>query len=477
MRVLSSSVDVAMTDSESSSIYSKHIRSYNTHYIDGKWISSCNENKNTIDVIDSNYGKAVATVPAGTEDDALEAIAAAKKALPKWSQETTPQERIKYVKAFLERFQADHRVEEIVDRLSVELGCTKSFGRGVQFGSAVSQVSCILKYLDKDDSNYIPHFEWEEAAGTCTVVKEAVGVVGCITPWNYPLFLTAVKVIPALLAGCTVVLKPSEVTPLVAYSFTEAMEEAGFPKGVFNMVMGDGKACGEVLARHPDVDLVSFTGSTRVGQILTQVAANSGTMKPIRTELGGKSAAVLLEDANFESAVPGFVKQLIYNTGQTCNALSRMLAPRSHYEEILKIAAKTMEKEVVGCSLTNPDATLGPLASEVQYNAVRSAIENGISEGARLVTGGLDAPAGTETSGGFFVRPTVFADVTNDMSIAQKEIFGPVLCVIPYDTEEEAIEIANDTTYGLNNAVASADLKRALKVASRLQSGVVSRLQ
>lgn len=454
--------------------YSKHIRSYDNHYINGIWTSPANQNTGTIDVIDSNSGRVVATVPRGTEDDTLEAIKAAKNALPSWSRDTTPKERLEFIRVFLEHFQSNHRVDEIADRLAVELGCPKAFAKNVQTMALVYHTQTLIDLLDDDDSRGSDaSFKWEYSAGSCTVVKEAVGVVGAITPWNYPLNQIALKVIPALVAGCTVVLKPSEETPLVAYSFAEAIDAAGLPKGVFNMVIGAGPDCGEILARHPDVDLVSFTGSTRAGNILTTVAANSETLKPLRTELGGKSATVLLDDADFEKVVPGFVRQLTSNTGQSCNALSRMLVPRKSCDAVLEIAAKTMNKEIVGCSVTNPEATLGPLVSKTQYDRVRSYIETGIREGATVVTGGLEKPKGTETSDGYFVQPTLFADVTNDMTIAQEEIFGPVLCVIPYDTEEEAIEIANDTPYGLNNAVASGDLKRALGVASKLESGTV----
>ncbi len=455
-------------------VYSS-IRSYDSHYINGKWASPSKAG-GTIKVTDSNTGKAVATIPAGTEEDTIKAIEAAKNALPGWSKDTTPRERWDYINAFLERFVSDDRVNEIVNRLVVELGCTKAFARNVQHIAPHYHTKTILDLLDNTGDSTDGNFEWEHSAGSCTVVKEPIGVVGAITPWNYPLHQIALKVIPALLAGCTVVLKPSEVTPLCVYSFAEAMDEAGLPSGVFNMVMGRGPDCGEVLARHPDVALVSFTGSTRAGKRLTKVAADSGTMKAVRTELGGKSASVLLEDADFERVIPPFVKQLTGNTGQSCNALSRMLVPRDRCDEVCEIVSKTMDKEIVGWS-TDPNATIGPLVSETQYNAVRSYIERGISEGARLVTGGPEAPEGTKDSGGYFVKPTLFADVTNDMTIAQEEIFGPVLCVIPYDTEDEAIKLANDTPYGLNNAVASGDLKRALKVASKLESGCVSRVE
>jgi len=268
------------------------------------------------------------------------------------------------------------------------------------------------------------------------------------------------------------------VTPLVAYSIAEAFHEAHLPPGVFNMIMGEGKECGEVLARHPDVALVSFTGSTRAGQILTKVAAESGTMKPIKTELGGKSAALLLEDANYEVVVPIFVKQLMANTGQSCNALSRMVVPVKDHDKVVQLAAHTMSKEIVGDSRLNKQATMGPLISKKQYEHVMQLITQGIEDDhATLVYGGNEATpiglAGQQCRDGYFVQPTLFSNVTSSMTVAQTEIFGPVLCILKYHTLEEGIEITNDTPYGLNNAVASRDTKKAIQVASKLQSGMV----
>lgn len=448
---------------------SHHIRSYKSHYINGKWTPS--SETRTIDVIDPSNGRVVATVPSGTMEDTLKAIEAAKQAKDGWGRETTPRERLDHIRLFLEAYRSDHRLDEIVDRLSVELGCTRAFANDVQAMNPAHHTQTLLDLLDPDESaGAPPAFAWEEAAGRSTVVREAVGVVGAITPWNYPLNQIALKVIPALVAGCTVVLKPSEVTPLVAYSFAEALEEAGLPDGVFNMVMGTGPECGRVLAEDPRVDVVSFTGSTNTGRVLAE--AMSGTAKALRTELGGKSAAVLLDDADLPRVVPEFVKQLTRNTGQSCNALSRILVPREHQDEVLDIARRTMLGEVVGPSSTE-GSTLGPLVSEVQYDRVRSYISRGISEGATLVTGGLERPKGTEDSAGYFVAPTLFGNVEGTMTIAQEEIFGPVLCVIPYDTEDEAIAVANGTPYGLNSAVASRDTKRALDVAARLDAGMV----
>ena len=448
------------SETRNSDDYSHHIRSYNSHYIDGKWTDP-SEN-GTIDVVDPNHGRVVATVPRGTRDEALAAIGAARRSKRGWSHGTSPRERLDHIRLFLERFRSPGRVDEIVDRLAVELGCTRAFARNVQAMAPIYHTQTLLDLLDGGA------FAWEEAAGRCTVAREAVGVVGAITPWNYPLNQITLKVIPALVAGCTVVLKPSEVTPLVAYSFAEALEEAGLPDGVFNMVVGRGPECGQVLAEHPGVDLVSFTGSTAAGKVLAGAA--SETMKTLRTELGGKSAALLLDDADLERVVPAFVKQLTSNTGQSCNALSRMIVPREHQETVLAIAARTMREEVVGDS-SNEGTTLGPLVSEAQHDRVVSYIRRGIAEGATLVAGGPEPPDGLGE--GYFVSPTLFGDVTGGMSIAQEEIFGPVLCVLPYDTEEEAIDTANGTPYGLNSAVASRDTKRALGVAGRLESGMV----
>lgn len=300
------------------------------------------------------------------------------------------------------------------------------------------------------------------------VVKEPIGVVGCITPWNYPLNQIAAKICPAMLVGCTVVLKPSEVTPINAYLLAEAIHEAGVPKGVFNMVNGTGMGVGETLASHPDVDMISFTGSTRAGKRITELAAQ--TLKVVRTELGGKSAALMLDDADLPKLMPEFIGQLMNNSGQSCNALSRMLVPKSRYEEAVSIAKKVAEGTTVGRP-ADPKAAIGPLVSQAQWERVQSYLKKGIDEGARCVAGGPGKPAGLED--GYYVKPTIFADVNNKMTIAQEEIFGPVLSIIPYETEKEGIEIANDTVYGLNNAVGSENPDRALAVARQLRSGTV----
>jgi acyl-CoA reductase-like NAD-dependent aldehyde dehydrogenase len=299
-------------------------------------------------------------------------------------------------------------------------------------------------------------------------VKEPIGVVGCITPWNYPLNQICTKIAPAMIVGCTVVLKPSSVTPINAILLAECIDEAGIPPGVFNLVNGRGGAVGEFLATHPEVDMVHVTGSTRVGQRLTVLSAD--TLKSVRTELGGKSAALMLEDGDFKKVLPQFVSQAMQNSGQSCNALSRLLLPRSRYEEGIKVAQGVAEA-MAPSRPDEPKAVNGPLVSQSQWNSVQGYINKGIEEGARLVTGGPGKPPGLED--GYFAKNTVFADVNNKMTIAQEEIFGPVLSIIPYDTEQEAIDIVNDTIYGLNNAVGSANSEHAVAVARQLRSGCV----
>lgn len=432
------------------------VRNFANQYINGQWVPSTNAPK-TLDVIDSNTAAVIATVPDGSKEDAEKAIAAARAAFRGWS--TTPlATRKECVAKFLEAHKS--RGPETILWLTKELGCNVTFAENVQSNFLVWHGGVLMAAID--------NFKWAEAAGNSTVVKEPIGVVGAITPWNYPLNQIALKVLPALLAGCTVVLKPSEVTPVCAYLVAEAMHEAGFPPGVFNMVIGTGPTVGEVLASHQEVDIVSFTGSTRAGKQICMAAAN--TLKSVRTELGGKSAAILLDDADLEEVMPTFIDQLMANSGQSCNALGRMLVPRARYEEAVVIAKGIAEKTVVGRS-DDRKATIGPLVSQVQWERVQDLIKKGVEEGGRVVTGGPGKPDGL--ADGYFVKPTIFADVNNKMTIAQEEIFGPVLSMIPYDTEKEAIDIANDTIYGLNNAVASKSVKRCIEVGSQLRSGMV----
>jgi betaine-aldehyde dehydrogenase len=349
---------------------------------------------------------------------------------------------------------------EISQLIAREVGTPVNVSTIIQVGLPIMTFASMAELVGQ-----VP---WEETVGNSTVVREPVGVVGAITPWNYPLHQIAAKVAPALAAGCTVVLKPSEVAPLNAFVLAEVMHEIGLPPGVFNLVSGTGSDVGEAVARHREVDIVSFTGSTRAGKRVAELAA--ATVKRVTLELGGKSATVILPDADFDRAVPAGVTMCFLNSGQTCNALTRMLVPRDRLRETEEIAVRTAESYTLGNPLDNT-TRIGPLVSAAQRERVRAYIQNGIDEGAKLVIGGVDPPEGLEK--GFFVRPTVFSEVRRDMTIAQEEIFGPVLSILPYDTEDEAIEIANDSVYGLAGAVWAADAARATGVARRIRTGQV----
>eukprot|EP00940_MAST-03C_sp_MAST-3C-sp2_P000769 g769.t1 len=433
---------------------------YDKQYINGAWVAS--ESKETLPVIDSNTGKIFARVVNGTSSDTERAINAAYEAFDTWSQ-TDLEFRKQCLKRILKEY--TKRIPDVSEALQRELGAPKPLADSFQSMTFAMHVQTTLAISDS--------FEWTENMGKSIVVKEPVGVVGCITPWNWPLNQIGAKIAPALLAGCTVVLKPSEVTPINACIVAEAIHAANLPPGVFNMVNGEGRRVGELLATHPRVDMISFTGSTPVGRSLHALGAK--TVKRVRTELGGKSASVILDDATPKQIVM-MATNVIGNTGQSCNALSRLLAPRSRLEEIVEIAKVAFEsvKIVVGTDTSAEMGAIGPLASKQQFEKVRAYIQCGIEEGATLVTGGLDFPDDpTLPESGFFVRPTIFKDVRNDMRIAREEIFGPVLCIIAYDDLDEAVRIANDTIYGLNNAVASGDQERAMRVARRLRSGQV----
>jgi acyl-CoA reductase-like NAD-dependent aldehyde dehydrogenase len=423
-------------------------------YIDGSWVAPAGTD--TLEVIDSTTEEVFATIPAGVPDDIDRAVAAAKAAFEAWSQEPAP-ERAKLLLRVAEELEA--RRDEIADVITHEVGMPKGQSAAIQVGTGISAFSAA--------SELASTFEFEDTSNGHTVVREPIGVVGCITPWNYPLNQIGAKVAYALAAGCTVVLKPSEVAPVNAFILAEIMDDIGFPPGVFNLVTGVGPVVGEALAAHPDVDMISFTGSTRAGRRVSELASPS--IKKVALELGGKSPNVLLDDADFESAVAAGVGAAYANSGQTCSALTRMIVPRSRLAEVEQLARETAESYTVGDPFAD-GTRLGPLISSIQRDRVRGYIEKGIEEGAVLVTGGPDAPDGLET--GYFVKPTVFSNVTQDMTIAQEEIFGPVLSIIPYDTEEEAIEIANDTVYGLAAGVSGSD-ERARRVARRLRAGQV----
>ncbi len=425
-------------------------------YINGAWTEPAGSG--TLPVVNSATGEVMGSVPEGTAEDVERAVKAAAAAFPSWAA-TAPEERAKLLTRVQEELTA--RTEQIADLIAREVGMPRTLSKLVQAGLPIMTFAITAQQLTE--------LRWEEQIGNSLVVREPAGVVGAITPWNYPLHQIALKVAPALAAGCTVVLKPSEVAPLNAFVLAEVLHEVGLPAGVFNLVTGVGPVVGEALASHPQVDMVSFTGSTRAGKRVMQLAAE--TVKRVALELGGKSPNVILPDADLQKAVPAGVQDCYLNSGQTCSALTRMIVPRSRLAEVEDLAVKAAESFTPGDPF---DATtrLGPLVSEAQRSRVRSYIEQGVAEGAKLLTGGVEAPEGLDR--GFFVRPTVFSEVRPDMTIAKEEIFGPVLAILPYDTEEEALAIANDTTYGLAGGVWSADPAHAEAFARRLRTGQVS---
>jgi len=424
-------------------------------YIGGAWVPS--SGTGTIDVIDSTTEAVIGTVPEGTTDDVDLAVAAAKAAFPAWSA-LAVEERTAYLTKVAEALGA--QMDSIADLITHEVGMPKTLSSLVQVGLPLNSFATAAQVA--------ADFTWEQTVGNSLIVREPIGVVGCITPWNYPLHQIAAKVAPALAAGCTVVVKPSEVAPLNAFVLADIMDAAGVPAGVFNLVTGFGPVVGEAIAGHADVDMVSFTGSTRAGKRVTEVAA--GTVKRVALELGGKSANVILADADLAKAVPDGVGKCYLNSGQTCSALTRMLVPRDKLAEVEALARTAAESFTPGDPFDGA-TRLGPLVSAAQRDRVRNYIDKGIGEGATLITGGVESPEGLDT--GFFVSPTVFSDVTRDMTIAREEIFGPVLVIMPYDSEEEAVEIANDTDYGLAGGVWAGDAEHAKAVARRLRTGQV----
>jgi acyl-CoA reductase-like NAD-dependent aldehyde dehydrogenase len=424
-------------------------------FIGGEWVEP--QGEETIEVINSTTEEAMGTIPACTPADADRAVAAAREAFDSWSQ-TSREERAGYLGAIAAGL--GERSEEIAATIAQELGMPLTLSKIIQAGLPIAQFAAM--------PNLMEEVRWEEEIGNSRVLREPVGVLGAITPWNYPLNQIAAKVAPALAAGCTVVLKPSEVVPLNAFILAEVIEAAGLPAGVFNLVTGTGPVVGEAIAGHPGVDMVSFTGSTRAGRRVSELA--SATVKPVAMELGGKSPNVILDDTDLSKAVPDGVGKCYLNSGQTCSALTRMLVPREKLAEAEQIAAQAAESFTPGDPFED-STRLGPLVSEVQRERVRGYIEKGEAEGAKLVTGGAAAPDGLEK--GYFVRPTVFSEVTPEMTIAQEEIFGPVLSIQPYDGEDDAVRIANDTVYGLAGGVWSADQDRAISVAKRLRTGQI----
>jgi aldehyde dehydrogenase (NAD+) len=425
-------------------------------YIDGQWIDPVQSND--LDVENPASEELVATISLGAEADVNHAVAAARRAFPRYSQMPVD-ERISLMEKLLQIYV--DRYDEMAVAISIEMGAPISFATAAQADTGRGHINAALEALKQ--------FEFERQVGNTRIVKEAIGVCGFITPWNWPINQISCKVAPALATGCTMVLKPSEIAPISGYLFTEMMDQAGFPAGVYNMVNGDGPNVGAVIAGHSEVDMVSFTGSTRAGILVAKAAAD--TVKRVTQELGGKSPNIIFEDADLESAVTAGVNHMMGNTGQSCNAPSRMLVHSSVYDKAVAIAKEAAGNVAVD-QPTKEGQHLGPLSSRVQFDKVQGLIEKGIEEGATLVAGGPGKPKGLET--GYFVRPTVFADVTNEMTIAQEEIFGPVLSMIPFETEEQAIQIANDTPYGLSAYFSPTSEERAARVASQLRAGMVS---
>jgi acyl-CoA reductase-like NAD-dependent aldehyde dehydrogenase len=425
-------------------------------FIGGEWVDPAGDG--TIDVLNPATEDVIGRIPEGTPEDADSAVRAARAAFDSWSQ-TSPYERAKYCEAIGAALA--ERGDELAALITTELGMPVGLSRMIQAGLPSLTFSSIPELVEQ--------VEWEEEVGNSLIVREAAGVVAAITPWNYPLHQIANKVAPAIAAGCTVVLKPSEVVPLNAFVLAEICESVGLPAGVFNLVTGTGPVVGEAIVSHPETDMVSFTGSTRAGKRVSELAAQA--VKPVSLELGGKSPNVILDDADLEQAVTDGVAKCFLNSGQTCSALTRMLVPRDKVEQAEKIAAVVAEGAFTPGDPFADGSALGPLVSETQRERVRGYIEKGVEEGARLVTGGAEPPEGLDE--GYFVRPTVFSDVTTEMTIAQEEIFGPVLAIMPYDDEDDAIRIANDTIYGLAGGVWSEDEERAKRVAARIRTGQV----
>ncbi len=424
-------------------------------YIDGQWVDPATPR--TLEVIDPAHEEPFARISLGSAADVDKAVVAARRAFESFSR-TSKAERLALMQKIVEIYQK--RYGEFVEAISREMGAPLGLSKAAQAAMGVAHFTQAMKVLNE--------FEFVTVKGSTAITYEPVGVVGMITPWNWPINQIACKVAPALAAGCTMVLKPSEIAPLNGMLLAEVMHEAGVPAGVFNLVNGDGPTVGEAMSRHPGIDMMSFTGSTRAGIAVAKAAAD--TVKRVAQELGGKSPNIILPDADLAKAVSGGVISMFTNSGQSCNAPSRMLVPRSKHDEAAAIAKATAEKVKVGDPFAD-GTQIGPVVSEVQYNKIQGLIQKGIAEGATLVCGGPGRPEGLNR--GYYVRPTVFANVTNDMTIAREEIFGPVLCILPYDSEEDALRIANDTAYGLSSYVQSGDIAHAQRVAAQIRAGNV----
>ena len=426
-------------------------------YIDGQWVQP--STPNNFEVIDPSTEEVCAIISLGSESDTNLAVEAAKKSFSAWWN-TSKEKKLELLNNLLNIYQK--RSSDMAQAISLEMGAPKDWSINEQSQSGEDHIKTFINqfqnfefenYLDEEKGNYISY--------------EPIGVCALITPWNWPINQIALKVLPALAAGCTMILKPSEIAPLSAMLFAEMIHEAGFPKGVFNLINGDGPGVGTQLSSHPDIDMVSFTGSTRAGKLITKNAAD--TIKRVSLELGGKGANIVFADAD-EKAVRRGVRRVFNNSGQSCNAPTRLLVEKSIYERAVKEAIEVAEKTDV--DIANKEGRhIGPVVSKVQYDKIQNLIHEGIKEGAKLVAGGPDRPA--HLNKGYFVKPTVFADVNNEMTIAKEEIFGPVVSIIPFSTEEEAIKISNDTAYGLTNYIQTKDTNKAQRVARQLRSGMV----
>jgi aldehyde dehydrogenase (NAD+) len=424
-------------------------------YIDGQWVDPVESRD--FKVLNPATEEPVAVISLGSGPDVDKAVAAAKWAFESFS-ETTIEQRVALLQQIIQIYQAKSR--EMAEAISLEMGAPSSLASKAQVPAGLAHFS--------QAANVLREFQFEELKGSTLMRKEPIGVCGLITPWNWPMNQIACKVAPALAAGCTMVLKPSEMAPLSAYLFAQILHEAGVPPGVFNLVNGEGPTVGSAIASHPDVAMVSFTGSTRGGIAVALAAAP--TVKRVTQELGGKSAHIILDDADLDAAVREGVQTCFRNSGQSCNAPTRMLIPKSRVQEAIKVA-KTAAEETKSGDPSEESTTIGPLSSKAQFEKVQAMIGKGIEEGAELIAGGLGRPNGMTK--GYFVKPTVFAAVRNDMTIAREEIFGPVLCLIPYQSEDEAVQIANDSPYGLSGFVTSGNVERARRVAKRIRAGNV----
>lgn len=424
-------------------------------YVNGQWVDP--EVANPVDVINPATEEPCGQISLGSAADVDKAVAAAKAAAPAFAA-TSREDRIALLEEILTVFERRH--DEVATAIMEEMGAPWKLAKHAQAASGPQHIEAAI--------NTLKSYEFEETNRNTVIVKEPIGVCALITPWNWPINQIAVKVAPALAAGCTMVLKPSEIAPFDAMIFAEILHEAGVPAGVFNLVNGDGPTVGAALSSHPDVAMVSFTGSTRAGISVAQNAAPG--VKRVAQELGGKSPNIILDDAGFEKAVARGASSCFENSGQSCNAPTRMLVPKERLAEAATIAARRAESTTPG-DPQGENTRIGPVVSELQWNKIQTLIQKGIDEGATLVTGGVGKPDGLDT--GYYVKPTVFSDVNNDMCIAREEIFGPVLSILPYEDEDEAVRIANDTPYGLSGYVSSSDLDKARAIAAKLQAGMV----